>query len=75
MFATADTLLRQQARIPERISFPLQLQVSKQLMGKNGEVRGNRVPLRAVVCSRMTQYAHMPAHVSGNVHPPFVFLR
>jgi len=38
-------------------------QVSKQLMGKNGEVRGNRVPLRAVVCSRMTQYANMPAHV------------
>jgi len=27
----------------------------------NGE-RGNRVPLRAVVCSRVTQYAHMPAH-------------
>jgi hypothetical protein len=65
MFATADTLLRQQARIPERISFPLQLQVSKQLMGNNGEVRGNRVPLRAVVCSRVTQYAHMPAHVES----------
>jgi len=65
MFAIVDTLLQQQARIPERISFPLQLQVSKQLMGNNGEVRGNRVPLRAVVCSRVTQYAHMPAHVES----------
>ena len=76
MFATADTLLRQQARIPERISFPLQLQVSRQLMGNNGEVRGNRVPLRAVMYSRMTQYAHMPAKMNhaGNVHPPFGFL-
>ena len=34
-------------------------------MGNNGEVRGNRVPLRAVVCSCVTQYAHMPAHVES----------
>jgi len=38
------------------------------MMGIDGEEHSNRVALRAVVCSRVTQRAHTPAHVGSCWH-------